>query len=211
MEEDLLYQRIMTAPPRRPSQPPAYQELRSSPGPSDGNGDGSNAKQNKDMNERRPSAAAVEEGGRRKSKSSSKKIKIKSKSKSKAKDKAKEAAELERRRRGSSDSCAVIDDDDSEALPNYSSSIMLEGVFSKKHEIENTIKRAEDRQWHTSFVTLNGTALSLYTVKKDWGWGKTRDGPTISPDNPPWVRKAKLEKTYSLLHADAGIAADYKK
>lgn len=98
-----------------------------------------------------------------------------------------------------------------EELPTYSSSIAIEGVFHKKHEIENTTKRAEDRQWHTVFVALNGTALSIYNTKKDWGWGKARDGPSICPDNPPWIRKAKLEKTYSLLHADAGIAADYKK
>lgn len=103
---------------------------------------------------------------------------------------------------------AVLDD---ERLPGYSSSIILEGVFTKKHEIENTTKRAEDRQWHTVYVTLTGTALNFYRVKKDWGWGKTRDGPSISPDNPPWVKKSHLEKTYSLLHADAGIAADYKK
>ncbi|KAK2592894.1 hypothetical protein QQS21_009389 [Conoideocrella luteorostrata] len=98
-----------------------------------------------------------------------------------------------------------------ESLPNYQNSVCLEGVFSKKHEIENTTKRAEDRHWHTVFVTLNGTALNVYTVKKDWGWGRSRDGPTICPDNPPWVRKSKLEKSYSLLHADAGIAADYTK
>lgn len=106
-------------------------------------------------------------------------------------------------------SSSVFDED--EELPEYSSSIALEGVFSKKHEIENTTKRAEDRQWHTVFVTLNGTALNLHRAKKDWGWGKTRDGPSISPDNPPWIKKSTLEKTYSLLHADTGIAADYKK
>lgn len=100
---------------------------------------------------------------------------------------------------------------DGEELPGYSNPIHLEGVFAKKHEIEDTIKRAEDRRWHNTFVVLSGTALHLYHIKRDWGLGKTRDGPSISPDNPPWVRKAKLEKTYSLLHADAGIAADYKK
>ncbi|ODA80091.1 hypothetical protein RJ55_03049 [Drechmeria coniospora] len=98
-----------------------------------------------------------------------------------------------------------------EPLPDYWSAVSIEGVFAKKHEIEHTIKRAEDRHWHDVFVSLNGTALNVYNAKKDWGWGKTRDGPTISPDNPPWVRKSKLEKSYSLLHADAGIAADYDK
>ncbi|ATY66799.1 PH domain containing [Cordyceps militaris] len=106
-------------------------------------------------------------------------------------------------------SCATSDVP--EELPGYSNSIYLEGIFAKKYEIEDTIKRAEDRRWHNCFVVLHGTALHIHRIKKDWGWGKTRDGPSICPDNPPWVRKSKLEKTYSLLHADAGIAADYKK
>ncbi|KAG5921582.1 hypothetical protein E4U61_006597 [Claviceps capensis] len=98
-----------------------------------------------------------------------------------------------------------------EPLPDYESSVHLEGVFSKKHEIEDTTKRAANRQWNTVFVSLNGTALNVYSVKKVWCWGRSRDNPTICPDNPPGVRKAKLEKRYSLLHADAGIAADYFK
>ncbi|KAI6783887.1 PH domain-containing protein [Emericellopsis cladophorae] len=98
-----------------------------------------------------------------------------------------------------------------EMLPAYTSSVELEGVFMKKHEIEETTKRAEERRWHTTFVTLTGTALNLYNVKKNRTWGRTKDGPSVSPDNPPWMRKAKLQKSYSLLYADAGIAADYKK
>ncbi|KAH6897240.1 hypothetical protein B0T10DRAFT_455108 [Thelonectria olida] len=102
--------------------------------------------------------------------------------------------------------------DGEEELPAYNSSITLEGVFCKKHEIENTTKRAEDRQWRNVYVTLQGTALNIYDVKKAWSWGRTRDdGPSVDPDNPPWMKKAKLEKSYSLLYADAGIAADYKK
>lgn len=98
-----------------------------------------------------------------------------------------------------------------EHLPDYSTSIALEGVFAMKHEIEDTTKRAEDRHWHNVYVTLTGTALNIYHIKKDWGLGRTKDGPSICPDNPPWVKKSKLERSYSLHHADAGIAADYKK
>ncbi|ORY69897.1 PH domain-containing protein [Pseudomassariella vexata] len=99
-----------------------------------------------------------------------------------------------------------------ESLPQYSCSITAEGVFNMKMEIENTIKRAEDRKWTNRYLVLQGTALHIYHIKKDWGWGKTgKSGPHVSPDNPPWLRKAKLEKTYTLLYADVGIAADYQK
>jgi len=99
----------------------------------------------------------------------------------------------------------------SEMLPDYSCSINCEGVFTKKMEIENTIKRAEDRRWHSVYAILTGTALNIYEVKKEWGWGRGRDGPGVSPDNPPWLKKGKLEKSYSLQYADVGIALDYQK
>ncbi|UNI14070.1 hypothetical protein JDV02_000746 [Purpureocillium takamizusanense] len=167
MEEDIYYNQIMSAPQRRPSQPPPYR-----PGSPE------------------PSRAHNSQGKKREKKK---------------KSKIKETLGLQQ------EAVYEGDDEGTEQLPNYQSTVSIEGVFAKKHEIENTTRRAEDRHWHTVFVTLNGTALNVYNVKKDWGWGKTRDGPTICPDNPPWVRKAKLEKSYSLLHADAGIAADYTK
>lgn len=98
-----------------------------------------------------------------------------------------------------------------EMLPDYSCLINCEGVFAKKTEIENTTKRAEDRRWHSVYVVLTGTALNIYEVKKEWGWGRGRDGPDVSPDNPPWLKKGKLEKCYSLQYADVGIALDYQK
>ncbi|KAH8668338.1 hypothetical protein BX600DRAFT_434884 [Xylariales sp. PMI_506] len=99
-----------------------------------------------------------------------------------------------------------------EPLPEYSCDLEAEGVFNMKMEIEDTIKRAEARNWHSVYVELRGTALSIYHVKKDWGLNRTvKSGPNVSPDNPPWVKKGSLEKTYTLLHADVGIAADYQK
>ncbi|KKA29717.1 hypothetical protein TD95_003820 [Thielaviopsis punctulata] len=94
-------------------------------------------------------------------------------------------------------------------LPSYSCSVECEGVFERKMEIENTTKRAEYRQWQTVYITLVGTALTVYAAKKDRGFGK-KGGPGISPDNPPWMKKGKLIQQYSLMHADAGIAADYR-
>ncbi|RFU75182.1 ph domain-containing [Trichoderma arundinaceum] len=193
MEEDMHYQHIMTlSQQRRPSHPPAYQDADSAAmsGEGDRNGYGGGEK----VEDKDPSPAK-----------SSWLDRIKSRGKELRMAKLSDALDEE------GDSSPEYTAGGPEELPSYSSSIAIEGVFHKKHEIENTTKRAEDRQWHTSFVVLNGTALSIYNTKKDWGWGKARDGPSICPDNPPWIRKAKLEKTYSLLHADAGIAADYKK
>lgn len=106
---------------------------------------------------------------------------------------------------------APAKEDCPEKLPDYSCSVHCEGVFTKKMEIEHTTKRAEDRRWHQSYVILHGTALNVYFVKKDWGWGKSKGGPAISPDNPPWIKKGKLDKAYSLQYADVGIALDYQK
>lgn len=97
-------------------------------------------------------------------------------------------------------------------LPEYHCNIDLEGVFMQKMEITNTTKRAEDRQWRMIYVTLHGTALNIYGVKKSWQWRRAReDGPSVDPDNPPWIDQGKLAKSYGLQYAEVGIAADYKK
>lgn len=110
----------------------------------------------------------------------------------------------------------VLDDNvmlDQELLPAYSCDVHMETVFQMKMEIEDAVKRAEYRNWRTMFVELHGTALHIYSAKKkDFGWGKSRmHGPDVKPDNPSWLRKGSLERSYSLQHADVGIAADYQK
>lgn len=110
---------------------------------------------------------------------------------------------------------AVLDDavlTDDEVLPQYSCDVHMETVFQMKMEIEDAVKRAEFRNWRTMFVELHGTALHIYSSKKDFGWGKSRmHGPDVRPDNPSWLRRGSLERSYSLQHADVGIAADYHK
>ncbi|KAL7934818.1 hypothetical protein V8C35DRAFT_20208 [Trichoderma chlorosporum] len=192
MEEDMHYQHIMTlSQQRRPSNPPEYQDADLPV--MQGQGEGPRGGTDEKVEEKDPAPT-------------------KSSWLERIKSRGKEARAAAKLSDGLDDEVAgSLDTMDPEELPTYSSSIAIEGIFHKKHEIENTTKRAEDRQWHTVSVVLNGTALSIYNTKKDWGWGKARDGPSISPDSPPWIKRAKLEKTYSLLHADAGIAADYKK
>ncbi|KAK6088351.1 ph domain-containing protein [Seiridium cupressi] len=99
-----------------------------------------------------------------------------------------------------------------EPLPQYTCDVQLEGVFNMKMEIVDTIKRAPARNWRAMFVQLEGTKLSIYSIKKDWGLSRSsRTGAEVFADNPPWIQKGTLEKTYTLLHADVGIAADYEK
>lgn len=111
----------------------------------------------------------------------------------------------------------ILDDgplmEEEEALPHYYCDVHMENVFQMKMEIEDAVKRAEYRNWRTMFVVLHGTALHIYSAKeKGWCWGKNRThGPDVQPDNPPWLRKGSLERSYSLQHADVGIAADYHK
>jgi hypothetical protein len=99
-----------------------------------------------------------------------------------------------------------------EPLPQYTCDVQLEGVFNMKMEIVDTIKRAPARNWRAMFVKLEGTKLSIYSIKKDWGLSRSsRTGAEVFVDNPPWIQKGTLEKAYTLLHADVGIAADYQK
>ncbi|ROW15021.1 hypothetical protein VPNG_03331 [Cytospora leucostoma] len=103
--------------------------------------------------------------------------------------------------------------EEQETLPHYYCDVHMENVFQMKMEIESAVKRAEYRNWRAMFVVLHGTALHIYSAKeKGWCWGKSRThGPDVQPDNPPWLRKGSLERSYSLQHADVGIAADYHK
>lgn len=103
--------------------------------------------------------------------------------------------------------------EDEDVLPRYYCDVHMENVFQMKMEIEDAVKRAEYRNWRTMFVVLHGTALHIYGSKdKGWSWSKSRmHGPDVKPDNPPWLRKGALERSYSLQHADVGIAADYHK
>lgn len=101
---------------------------------------------------------------------------------------------------------------DKESLPDYYCDVHMENVFQLKMEIEEAVKRAEYRNWRSVFVVLHGTALHIYSAKKEFGWGRSRTtGPDVQPDNPSWLKKGRLERTYSLQHADVGIAADYHK
>ncbi|KAK0623191.1 hypothetical protein B0T14DRAFT_427852 [Immersiella caudata] len=117
------------------------------------------------------------------------------------------------RRAATQDTASTSHVPPADVLPPYSCDIYMEGVFMRKMELQDTIKAAEYRDWRMVYVELHGTVLNVYNVKKERGWWSStkQGGPDISPDSPPWVKKSTLEKSYGLLHADAGIAADYRK
>ena len=102
------------------------------------------------------------------------------------------------------------EDEGRETLPEYSSQISLENVFSRKVELEGAIHRASDRKWYRVCVTLQGTALTFHKYKTSpyflaWASKGSRSDVVVPG------KKGLLLKSYNLQHADAGIAADYFK
>jgi hypothetical protein len=79
----------------------------------------------------------------------------------------------------------------------------------KKMELESAVHKARDRNWYKVFVTLQGTALTLYKIKSTRV--HVKDRPKVSADLPLSLKRGDLLKSYNLQHADVGIAADYVK
>jgi hypothetical protein len=103
------------------------------------------------------------------------------------------------------------EDEGCEMLPAYSCSIVMGGVFWKKMELEDAVHRAQNRSWTKIFVELQGTALRIRKTKRVHGKIDSSSYYAASPDMPPDIKAGDTLKTYSLQHADVGIAADYDK
>jgi len=98
------------------------------------------------------------------------------------------------------------EEEGNEKLPPYTCDLALSAVFMQKHELENAVHRARDRTWRRVLVSLQGTALSLSSCSRPFFLSI----PT-RPDLACNVKRGALLKTYSLQHAEVGIAADYVK
>ena len=103
------------------------------------------------------------------------------------------------------------EDEGRETLPPYSSAISLESVFMKKMEFEGAVHRAHDRNWYRVYVTLQGTALTFHKFKSSGVFARPEDGRKCTPDFPAGSKKGHFLRSYSLQHADVGVAADYFK
>jgi hypothetical protein len=87
-----------------------------------------------------------------------------------------------------------------ELPPAYTCTVELSGVLGVKQELSSPFQVSATREWYDAFVVLQGTQLSLYRVKNPGLLSKNRH-PTAG----------KFIQSYSLQHAEVGVASDFKK
>lgn len=104
------------------------------------------------------------------------------------------------------------EDEGREILPPYSSAISIQNVFMKKMELEGAVNKAQDRNWYRVMVTLQGTALTFHKFKGSAMFSKDDGGlGGEKPNSALSLKKGTFLRSYSLQHADVGVAADYVK
>ncbi|KAL6705872.1 hypothetical protein ACN47E_006332 [Coniothyrium glycines] len=84
--------------------------------------------------------------------------------------------------------------------PAYDCSIEIDGFVGIKQELSSPFLVAGHREWGDAYVLLRGTQLSIHRPKLPNIFSKHQQ-PT----------PGKLLRTYSLQHAEVGIASDFKK
>lgn len=87
-----------------------------------------------------------------------------------------------------------------EPLPSYTCSVEIEGVVGLKTELVTPFQASADRQWHDVYAVLCGTQLNIHHVKTPSFLSKSKS-PT----------PGRLTKSYTLQHAEIGLASDFKK
>lgn len=86
----------------------------------------------------------------------------------------------------------------SEELPAYRNEVHFEGFLDVKAELSSPFLISLDNDWHNVYVVLDGTQLSMFKVKT-----------SLFRSRAP--RQGRLIQTFSLQHAEIGIAADWRK
>lgn len=84
--------------------------------------------------------------------------------------------------------------------PAYSCTVEIEGVLGVRHELLSPFHVSGQRDWSDCYVVLRGTQLSIHRAKQPGLWSKSRQ-PTAG----------RLISSYTLQHAEVGIASDFKK
>jgi hypothetical protein len=88
----------------------------------------------------------------------------------------------------------------SDPLPSYTCSVEIRGVVGLKTELITPFQASADRQWHDVYAVLCGTQLNIHRVKTPSFLSKSKS-PT----------PGRLTKSYTLQHAEIGLASDFKK
>lgn len=86
----------------------------------------------------------------------------------------------------------------SEELPPYVCNTHYEGFLDVRTELSTPFLISHDNAWHSVFVELHGTQLHLYRTKKSFFKSKA-------------PRQGRLIRTYSLQHAEIGVAVDWRR
>lgn len=84
--------------------------------------------------------------------------------------------------------------------PPYTCTVELEGVLGVRHELLSPFHVSGQRDWSDCYVVLRGTQLSIHRAKQPGLWSKSRQ-PSAG----------RLISSYTLQHAEVGIASDFKK
>ncbi|OAL57117.1 hypothetical protein IQ07DRAFT_617523 [Pyrenochaeta sp. DS3sAY3a] len=84
--------------------------------------------------------------------------------------------------------------------PSYNCTVECEGIVGIKQELASPFQVAGHREWYDVYAILRGTQLSLHRIKNPGLLSKNR---LPSP--------GRLLRTYTLQHAEVGVASDFKK
>ncbi|KAF3004175.1 hypothetical protein E8E13_005946 [Curvularia kusanoi] len=84
--------------------------------------------------------------------------------------------------------------------PAYTCTVEIEGVIGVRHELLSPFHVSGQRDWSDCYVVLRGTQLSIYRAKQPGLWSKSKQATA-----------GRLISSYTLQHAEVGIASDFKK
>lgn len=84
--------------------------------------------------------------------------------------------------------------------PPYTCTVEINGVLGVRHELLSPFQISGQRDWSDAYVILCGTQLSIHRAKQPGLWSKSKE-PTAG----------RLISSYTLQHAEVGIASDFKK
>lgn len=84
--------------------------------------------------------------------------------------------------------------------PAYSCTVEIEGTLGMKQELTSVFDVSRSREWHDVYVVLQGTQLCIYRIKTPG---------ILSKDRAP--APGRLLRTFTLQHAEVGVASDFKK